>query len=186
MWLDRTVGLLSWARCGETAALWNTVAGHWTDPGTASLRVKLPNGGLPCPNFVAQSGEAAAGGDEAEYDFVGQRHDKAVAPAPEVSAGPPVLRRELRNEGQSAVLDCAPLLGREPHWAEAARRAQRERLPTAQQNRQALLFQRGVQAANHAATASLQAAAWSNALRIVAPGVSFEHRKAVRVSPDDR
>ena len=63
---------------------WGAIEGHRADSRAASLRVKLPDWGLPCPNFVAQPGKAAAGGDEAEYDFVGQRHDEAVAPASQI------------------------------------------------------------------------------------------------------
>ena len=120
---------------------WGAIEGHRADSRAASRRVKLPDWGLPCPNFVAQPGKGATGGDEAEYDFVGQRHDEEVASASKVSAGPPVLWRERRDDGQSAILDSAPVLGGKPHRANASGCTQRDRLPAAQQNLQTLPFQ---------------------------------------------
>lgn len=105
------------------------------------------------PRFClgAQLIHLAAGGDVEKGDLVGQRCHQLVAAVGEGGGGAADFLGERGEQQQAAVVDAgAPVLGK-PHGFDAARRADDNGLPSAQEDFQALLLDRRVEATDDAA-----------------------------------
>lgn len=102
-------------------------------------------------DFVAQPSEISAWRNKSKHDLIGHRRHEAVALAGEI--GGDVLYRcwTRRDDCQPALVERLPLRSWQPQGADATRERHHDWLFAAQQDVEALLFERRMKAADHAA-----------------------------------